>query len=62
VQRRKLRVRARPRNGDISLFQQFLKVGASTADCIWQMAESIPKDVEGSGIDEERQSDVYCDL
>jgi len=27
-----------------------------------QIAESIPKDVEASGIDEGRQSDVYCDL
>ncbi len=40
---RKLRVRARPRNGDISLFQRFLKMGDSTADCIWQIAESIPE-------------------
>jgi hypothetical protein len=39
-----------------------LKMGASTADCIWQIAESIPNDVEASGINEERQSDVYCDL
>src|SRR6266481_4679768 len=39
----KLRVRARPRNGGISLFQRFLKMGASTADCIWQRAESIPE-------------------
>jgi hypothetical protein len=52
----------RPRNGDISLFQRFLEMGASTADCISQIAESIPKDVEASGIDEERQSDVYYDL
>src|SRR5882672_9189099 len=41
--KRKLRGRARPRNGDISLFQRFLKMGASTADCIWQRAESIPE-------------------
>src|ERR1700676_2948405 len=41
--KRKLRERARPRNGDISLFQRFLKMGASTADCIWQRAESIPE-------------------
>src|SRR6266403_5049239 len=41
--KRKLRGRARPRNGDISLFQRFLKMGASTADCIWQGAESIPE-------------------
>src|ERR1700704_2030939 len=39
--RQKLRVRARPRNGDISMFQRFLKMGNSTADCIWQRAESI---------------------
>src|SRR5258707_1122054 len=41
--RRKLRVRARPRNGGISRFQRFLKMGASTADCIWERAESIPE-------------------
>src|SRR6267154_400136 len=41
--RRKLRVRARPRNGDISRLRPFLKMGASTADCIWQRAESIPE-------------------
>src|SRR4029077_11529704 len=39
----KLRVRVRPRNGGISLFQRFLKMGTSTADCIWQRAESIPE-------------------
>src|SRR6202043_3269859 len=39
----KLLARARPRNGDISLFQRFLKMGASTAGCIWQRAESIPE-------------------
>src|ERR1700680_3948367 len=39
----KLRVRVRPRNGGLSLFQRFLKMGASTADCIWQRAESIPE-------------------
>src|SRR6266478_6101711 len=39
----KLRVRARPRNGGISQFQRFLKMGASTADCIWQRAEPIPE-------------------
>src|ERR1700674_61155 len=39
----KLRVRVRPRNGGISLFQRFLKMGASTADCTWQRAESIPE-------------------
>src|SRR6202521_5837242 len=40
--RQRRRGRARPRNGDISLFQRFLKMGASTADCIWR-AESIPE-------------------
>src|ERR1700724_2342531 len=35
--------RARPKNGDISLSQRFLKMGASTADCIRQVAESIPE-------------------
>src|SRR6478672_3226222 len=39
----KPRVRVRPRNGGISLFQRFLKMGASTADCIWQRAERIPE-------------------
>src|SRR6266403_3576090 len=33
----------RPRNGDISLSQRFLKMGASIADCISQIAESIPE-------------------
>src|SRR5258708_26055372 len=41
--KRRLRERARPRNGDISLFQRFLKMGAPTADCMWQIAESIPE-------------------
>src|SRR6202011_1081747 len=41
--KQKLRARARLRNGDISLFQRFLKMGASTADCIWPTAESIPE-------------------
>src|SRR5258706_11981620 len=41
--KRKLRGRARPRNGGISLFQRFLKMGASTVDCIWQRVESIPE-------------------
>src|SRR3984893_3005422 len=39
--KQKRRVRARPRNGDISRFQRCLKMGASTANCIWQIAESI---------------------
>src|SRR3984893_6039158 len=41
--KQKPRGRARPRNGDISLFQRFLKMGDSTADCIRQVAESIPE-------------------
>src|ERR1700682_2411042 len=41
--KRKPSERARPRNFDISLFQRFLKMGASTADCIRQVAESIPE-------------------
>src|SRR3984893_3908231 len=41
--KRKLCGRARPSNGDISLFQRFLKMGASTADCTWQRAEPIPE-------------------
>src|SRR3984893_10598238 len=41
--KRSLRVRVRPRNGGISPFQRFLKMGASTADCIWHRAESIPE-------------------
>src|SRR3984893_11801990 len=41
--KRKLRERARPRNGDSSLFQRFLKMGASTADCIRRRAEAIPE-------------------
>src|ERR1700732_1235041 len=41
--KRKLRARARPRNGGISRFQQFLRVGASTTDRISQRAESIPE-------------------
>src|ERR1700675_1485219 len=41
--KRKLRARPKPRNGDISLSQQFLKMGASTTDCIRQRAESVPE-------------------
>src|SRR6202035_1432354 len=41
--KRKLRVRVRPRNGGILLFQRFLKMGASIADCIRRIAESIPE-------------------
>src|SRR5712672_4075061 len=41
--KQKLRVRARPRNGDISRLRPFLKMGASTADCIWRRAGLIPE-------------------
>src|ERR1700730_7579215 len=41
--KRKPHVRERPRNFDISLLQRFLKMGASTANCIRQVAESIPE-------------------
>src|ERR1700729_3550259 len=41
--RQRPRVQARPRNGEISLFQRCLKMDASTADCIWQIAASIPE-------------------
>src|SRR5580704_16766509 len=41
--KRRLRARARLKNGDVSLFLRFLKMGASTADCIRQTAESIPE-------------------
>src|SRR6202049_19626 len=41
--KRRLRGRARPRNGDVSLFQRCLKMGALTADCIWQKTEPIPE-------------------
>src|SRR6267378_510376 len=44
--KQKLRARARLRNGDISLFQRFLKMDNSTADCIWQRAESIPESLK----------------
>src|SRR5258708_14205014 len=46
----KLRARARPKNGGILRFQRFLKMGASTADCLWQIAESIPELHERSTI------------
>ena len=36
-------MRARLRNGEISPFQRYLKMGASTADCIQQIAKSIPE-------------------
>src|SRR6266404_5920083 len=41
--KRKPRERVSPRNFDISLFQRFMKMAASTADCIRQVAESIPE-------------------
>src|SRR5712692_43084 len=42
--KQKLRARVKPKNGGISLFQRFLKTGASTAGCIRQIAESIPEE------------------
>src|SRR5258708_9155633 len=48
--KQKLRVPPRPTNGGISLFQRFLKMGASTADCIRQIAETIPELHERSTI------------
>src|ERR1700731_4027990 len=39
----KLRARARLKNVGISLSQRCLKMGAWTADCIWQRAEPIPE-------------------
>src|ERR1700682_3269980 len=48
--KRKLHERAKPRNGDISLFQRFLTMGVSTADCMWQIAEFIPELHERSTI------------
>src|SRR5580693_8428248 len=41
--KRRLSARARLTNGDISLSQRFLKTGASTTDCMWQRAKSIPE-------------------
>src|SRR5260370_25328697 len=41
--KQKLRAPPRPTSGDISPFHQFLKMGVSTATCIWQRAESIPE-------------------
>src|ERR1700716_3060384 len=41
--KRKLHERPKLRNGDISRFQRCLKMGASTANCRWQTAESIPE-------------------
>ncbi len=42
--------RARPRNGDISLFQQCLKMSASTADCIWQEPNQFLSYMKGARI------------
>src|ERR1700732_2550994 len=41
--KQKLRAPVKLTNGGISLFQRFLKMDASTADCLWQRAESIPE-------------------
>src|SRR6202161_3802910 len=41
--KQKPRAQWKLKNGDISLFQRFLKMGALTADCIWQKAEPIPE-------------------
>src|SRR3984893_15759864 len=41
--KQELRERARLRDGDILLFQRFLRMGASTPDCIWPTAGSIPE-------------------
>src|SRR5258707_2765965 len=41
--KRRLRVRARLRNGGTSRVQRFLKMDNSTAECVWQIAESIPE-------------------
>src|SRR6202790_1674037 len=55
--KQKRRERARPRNFDILLFQRFLKMGASTADCIWQIAEPIPDEqVYGSDTTNQRST------
>src|SRR6202035_3015551 len=48
--KRRLHERAKPRNGGISLFQRFSRMGASTADCIRQRAEAIPELHERSTI------------
>src|ERR1700687_353221 len=57
--RQRPRVRARARNGEISLFQRFLKMGASTADCIWRIVESMPElRVERSGPSSQPRSQV----
>src|ERR1700734_3299139 len=41
--KQKPRAQWKLKNGDISLSQRCLKMGASTADCIWQKAEPIPE-------------------
>src|SRR5258708_18094519 len=41
--KQKPRAQWKLKNGDISVSQRCLKMGASTADCIWQRAEPIPE-------------------
>src|ERR1700691_3737517 len=41
--KQKPRAQWKLKNGDISLSQRCLKMGASTGDCIWQRAEPIPE-------------------
>src|ERR1700726_3564012 len=41
--KKKPRAQWKLENGDISLSRRCLKMGASTADCIWQRAEPIPE-------------------
>src|SRR6202166_1041444 len=41
--KQKSRAQWKLKNGDISLSQRCLKMGASIADCIWQRAEPIPE-------------------
>src|SRR5216683_6010255 len=41
--KQKLRAPPRLRNGGISRFQRCLKMGSSTGDFLWQIAESIPE-------------------
>src|ERR1700683_3553308 len=41
--KQKPRAQWKLKNGDISLSQRCLKMGASTADCIWRRAEPIPE-------------------
>src|SRR5580692_13074238 len=41
--KQRLRAPPKPTNGGTSRFQRFLKMGASTGDFLWQIAESIPE-------------------